>query len=97
LITTKEGSVPIARKLGDKRALFIKNHGVVVVGRSLQEAVISALYLEIAAKAQVTAKAFGKLNPIEKQTALRMHDRQYQVKQFEQFWNYYARKFQKPS
>jgi L-fuculose-phosphate aldolase len=97
LITTKEMAIPIARALGDKRALFIKNHGVVVVGRSLQEAVISALYLEIAAKAQVTAKAFGRLNPIEKQTALRMHDRQYQVKQFDQFWNYYARKFQKPS
>ena len=94
LITTKEGALPIARRLGDKRALFIKNHGVVVVGRSLQEAVISALYLETAARAQVTAKAFGVLNPIEKEIALRMHDRQYQVKQFEQFWNYYARKFQ---
>ncbi len=96
LITTKEGALPIVQTLGDKRALFIKNHGVVVVGRSLQEAVISALYLETAAKAQVTAKAFGRLDPIDRQIALRMHEKQYQVKQFEQFWNYYARKFRKP-
>lgn len=91
LITTKQEAIPIAKKLGAKRALLIRNHGVVVVGKSIEEAVISALFLETAAKAQFTARVFGKLNPIEKETALRMHAPLYQDKQFEQFWDYYVR------
>lgn len=96
LIVTKEEAIPVAEKLGYKRALIIKNHGVVVVGKSIEEAVITAIFLEKAAKAQLIAKQYGKLSPIAKETALKMHDKQYHDKQFEQFWNYYVRLVKKP-
>jgi len=49
----------LARVLGDRRALFLANHGVIVVGKSVAEAFDALYYLERACRLQVLARATG--------------------------------------
>lgn len=49
----------IAAALGDKRVLFLANHGVIVVGKSVAAAFDDLYYLERAAQAQVLAMSTG--------------------------------------
>jgi L-fuculose-phosphate aldolase len=59
----------IAAALGKNRAALLKNHGIVVVGATIQEAVIGAQVLEYAAAVQVKALAAGKLDPMPEAAA----------------------------
>jgi len=45
--------------INDKRAVILKNHGVITVGGTLKEALYSAVYLEDVAKTYIMAKAIG--------------------------------------
>ncbi|TQV69734.1 class II aldolase/adducin family protein [Denitrobaculum tricleocarpae] len=49
----------IARALGRKKVLFMKNHGVLVAASTLADAVVSAYQLERACQLQVLAMATG--------------------------------------
>jgi len=49
----------LARVLGDKRVLFLANHGVIVVGPSVAEAFDALYYLERACRLQVLARSMG--------------------------------------
>ena len=53
----------IADLIGPNRAVILKGHGAVVVGKSIEEATVSAIDLERAAKAQFMAACAGKLVP----------------------------------
>ncbi len=46
--------------LNDKRAVILKNHGVITVGEDLKQALYAAVYLEDAAKTYLVAKMAGK-------------------------------------
>ena len=55
----------LARALGDKRVMFLANHGVIVVGPSVAEAFDALYYLERACRLQVLARSMGgKLRPV---------------------------------
>jgi len=55
----------LARVLGAKRAMFLANHGVIVVGPSVAEAFDALYYLERACRLQVLARSMGgKLKPV---------------------------------
>jgi ribulose-5-phosphate 4-epimerase/fuculose-1-phosphate aldolase len=55
----------LARVLGDKRVLFLANHGVLVVGETVAEAFDALYYLERACRLQVLARATGlPLRPV---------------------------------
>jgi len=49
----------LARVLGDRRVLFLANHGVIVVGKTVAEAFDALYYLERACRLQVLARATG--------------------------------------
>jgi L-fuculose-phosphate aldolase len=59
LIRTAAMGAGVARALGPHRAVLLKNHGVVVTGRSIEEAVIATIMLENAAMIQLIAEAAG--------------------------------------
>jgi len=60
----------LARVLGNKRVMFLANHGVVVVGRSVAEAFDLMYYLERACRLQVLALSTGrKLRPVTREVA----------------------------
>jgi L-fuculose-phosphate aldolase len=63
LIRTHEMGAGVAKALGPHRAAFLKNHGTAIVGKSIEEAVISAIMLENAAMIQMVVEAAGDAAP----------------------------------
>jgi ribulose-5-phosphate 4-epimerase/fuculose-1-phosphate aldolase len=53
----------LARALGQSRAVIIKAHGIVTAGKSIDEACMTALWLERTAKIQVLAHTIGFAGP----------------------------------
>ncbi|HEX3936083.1 MAG TPA: class II aldolase/adducin family protein [Xanthobacteraceae bacterium] len=63
LIRTPAMGEGVARALGKGRAVLLKNHGVVVTGASIAEAVIGTIMLENGAMVQLVAEAAGEVAP----------------------------------
>jgi L-fuculose-phosphate aldolase len=63
LIRSPAMGAGVARALGRGRAVLLKNHGVVVTGGSIAEAVIGTIMLENGAMVQLLAEAAGDLAP----------------------------------
>jgi L-fuculose-phosphate aldolase len=59
LIRTAAMGAGVAGALGPHRAVLLKNHGVVAVGASIEEAVITVIMLENAAMVQMITEAAG--------------------------------------
>lgn len=60
LIITPELGQSMAEKLGDEKAIFLKNHGIVVVGGTVEEATVRAYLLEKTIKTLFVAKVLGE-------------------------------------
>ncbi len=60
LATAVDEGERMARALGDKRVLFLANHGVVVIGPNIARAFEDLYYLERACKVQVLAQSTGR-------------------------------------
>jgi len=60
LAEDREEGDRIARALGDKKVLFMANHGVTVVGENIAETFDALYYLEQAARLQVLACSTGR-------------------------------------
>jgi len=63
LIRSPELGAGVARALGPRRAVLLKNHGVVVAGATIEEVVISTIMLENAAMIQMITEAAGTPAP----------------------------------
>lgn len=63
LIRSPEMGAGVARALGSGRGVLLKNHGIVVTGASIAEAVIGAIMLENGAQIQLIAEAAGDTAP----------------------------------
>lgn len=57
LIRSKPQGTALARAMGDKSVLLMRNHGIVTAGRSLEEAVILAIDFEKAAREHLLASS----------------------------------------
>jgi L-ribulose-5-phosphate 4-epimerase len=51
--------VRTVQHIGDKRAVILRNHGVVTVGPTLKDALYAAVYLEDASRSWCAARAMG--------------------------------------
>jgi L-ribulose-5-phosphate 4-epimerase len=58
LILTAELGEAVATELGDARAIFLVNHGIVTVGADVREATIAAIILEMACQQQLITSGF---------------------------------------
>jgi L-fuculose-phosphate aldolase len=63
LIRDQEMGAGVAKALGPHRAAFLKSHGTAVVGKNIEETVISAIMLENAAMIQMIVEAAGDPAP----------------------------------
>ena len=59
LIVTQELGRAVSDCLGEHKALLLRNHGIVTAGRTLEEAVYLAIFLENACWMQVLAESAG--------------------------------------
>lgn len=77
LIVTPELGKAVSDCLGDNQALLLRNHGIVTVGRTIEEAVYLAIMLETACWMQLVAESAGGArlvtSPLEAQAKKRIN------------------------
>lgn len=86
LITEREQGSAVAEALGSRRALILRNHGVVVADKDVRWAVLSAITLERAVQLQAIASTLGELRPIAGEDAQRMFADKYQERFLDEYW-----------
>jgi L-fuculose-phosphate aldolase len=95
LITEADQARAVAQALGSRRAVLLRNHGVLVVGKDLAWAVLAAVTLERAIRLQSIASTLGELRPISTDWARRMQDEKYQDRFVEEYWTAWIRKLRR--
>lgn len=95
LINNEESGKKLAKILGDKQIVLMRNHGIVTVGKSLEEAVILAIDFEKAAKDHLMVSFFEKVRVIPREIAERMRSRLFSEEQYKTMWEFYSRKLEK--
>jgi L-fuculose-phosphate aldolase len=93
LVTSKKLGENLARILGDRPVVVMKNHGITVVGKSIEEAVILSMHFEKAAKDHLLATTFGKPSGIPVAMAKKLSANNYSPAQLKMIWDYYCKKF----
>jgi ribulose-5-phosphate 4-epimerase/fuculose-1-phosphate aldolase len=92
LIVTPAQGQAVARCLGQARAVLLQNHGVVVVGQSIEEATIYAVLLEKAARQECLTRQFGQPVWSSEEETRRKVEQIFHPRGIERFWQYFARK-----
>jgi len=94
LIDDHEIAAELVAKLGDHKAIIHKGHGVVTVGRNLEEACSLMISLEGAARNQILASQFGKVIPFDQADAL-AYSKMADLSKNTEGWKYYENKWKK--
>ncbi|MFI1164499.1 class II aldolase/adducin family protein [Streptomyces sp. NPDC020801] len=93
LILTRELGRRVADALGDARALFLVNHGIVCVGPDLPTAVVTAVLLDRACSQQLlTLQGGGWATWSDEDEALAKRDHIYSEAAIQQVWDYLVRR-----
>lgn len=71
LIRSPEQGRAVAEALGTSRALLLKNHGIVAVGATVEEALVVTVQLERAARTHLALTPFGEVDEIDRDVASR--------------------------
>ena len=90
-VGNEEGKL-ISTHLGDKRAILLAHHGLLVATRSIEESVFVALQFEKAARMQLTASAAGRICEIPRELGREAHDWLLNPKRSDVTFEYYARR-----
>jgi ribulose-5-phosphate 4-epimerase/fuculose-1-phosphate aldolase len=91
LIVDDGKGAAVAAALGERRALLMENHGVLVVGKDVPWAVLTAVTLERAARLQSLAHTFGELQPIDPQLAKDLQPVKYRDEFVSEYWSAWQR------
>ena len=95
LIRSKPQGTALARAMGDKSVLLMRNHGIVTAGRSLEEAAILAIDFEKAAREHLLASSFGKPTEVSREMAEAMVPKLFDLDQYSMMWDFYIRKLKR--
>lgn len=90
-VGNEEGEI-ISTAIGDKRAILLAHHGMLVAGSTIEEACILALLMERAARLQLAAMQAGTIKPIPQALAKEAHDWTSTPKRHAVTFGYYARR-----
>jgi ribulose-5-phosphate 4-epimerase/fuculose-1-phosphate aldolase len=95
LIRSTEMGAGVARALGKHKAVLMRNHGVAVVGATIEEATVLTIWLDNAAQIQLLAAAAGGPGPMfEAGSIQRLHDNITRPEQFTINFEYLRRRAQ---
>lgn len=92
LITGPALGEAVARALGQRKAVLMRNHGVLVVGKDVRWAVVTAVTLERAIRLQTIAATLGPRRPMSRDWAERVQPDKYTDALVEEYWNAWIRK-----
>ena len=91
-VETPERAAEIARLLGPAKAVLLRGHGAVVVGQSIPEVCLLALYLEESARLQTEAMKLGQPVLLSAQEAERVAKRTFKPTSTERAWEHFQAK-----
>jgi L-fuculose-phosphate aldolase len=93
LIRTQEYGAGVARALGPHKAALLRNHGVAVVGATIEEATILTIWLDNACHIQLLCEAAGGVGEqFEARDIERLHENITRSEQFAVNFEYLRRK-----
>lgn len=91
-VESPERAAEIAELLGPAKAVILRGHGAVVVGHSIREVCMLALYLEESARLQVEAIKLGSPNFVSRSEAERIAKRTFKPASTERAWEHFLHK-----
>jgi L-fuculose-phosphate aldolase len=94
IVGRRQGQV-VAHALGEREALLMRNHGVLVVGKDAPWAVLTAVTLERAVKLQAAAASLGELRPLADDAVERLHEMKYQDAFLAEYWDAWVRELRR--
>jgi L-fuculose-phosphate aldolase len=89
-LANEEGEI-IASALGSKRSILLAHHGLLTVGKTLEEGVYLAVLLEQAAQLTVLARSIGDIRSVRPELARAAHDFLLKDKVVSGTFDYWAR------
>jgi ribulose-5-phosphate 4-epimerase/fuculose-1-phosphate aldolase len=89
-VETPERAAEIAHTLGPAKAVILRGHGAVVVGKNIRESCILALYLEESARLQIEAIKLGEPKFVSPAEAERIAKRTFKRTSTERAWEHFA-------
>jgi ribulose-5-phosphate 4-epimerase/fuculose-1-phosphate aldolase len=96
LIRSTDMGAGVARALGKHKAVLMRNHGVAVVGATVEEATVLTIWLDNAAQIQLLAAAAGGPGPMfDAEPIHRLHDNITRPEQFTINFEYLRRRAQR--
>jgi ribulose-5-phosphate 4-epimerase/fuculose-1-phosphate aldolase len=90
LITNPDRGSALLKVIGDKRAVLLRGHGIVVVGQNLQEVLFAALVLEDDAKKTMQAATLGEVGTISPEECRAFGAEIALERRAERAWNYFC-------
>lgn len=91
LITTPDRGRRLVEVLGSKRAALLRGHGIVVVGKNLQEVLYASLVLEDDAKKSVQAASLGDLGVVSPEECRAFDGEIALERRAQRAWDYFSR------
>jgi ribulose-5-phosphate 4-epimerase/fuculose-1-phosphate aldolase len=91
-VESPERAAEIATLLGPAKAVILRGHGAVVVGHSIREVCMLALYLEESARLQVEAMKLGDPKLVSQTEAERIARRTFKPASTERAWEHFLHK-----
>jgi L-fuculose-phosphate aldolase len=95
LIQATDQGRAVASCLGSRRAVILRNHGVLVVGKDIAWAVLAAVTLERSVRMQAIARTLGGLRPMPHEDAKRLHPDKYSDRLVAEYWEAWIRKLRR--
>jgi ribulose-5-phosphate 4-epimerase/fuculose-1-phosphate aldolase len=89
-VESPERAAEIAAILGPAKAVILRGHGAVVVGKNIRESCILGLYLEESARLQVEAMKLGEPKFVSQTEAERIAKRTFRPASTERAWEHFA-------
>lgn len=90
IVNAKQGAA-VAQALGDKRAVIMRGHGVLMTGKTVPWAVYGALTLERVIRIQSIASSLGPLKPMTPEMAAKVYPDKYRDEFVGAYWRYLVR------
>jgi HCOMODA/2-hydroxy-3-carboxy-muconic semialdehyde decarboxylase len=92
LVRSLEQGRDLAATLGDNTCVLIRGHGAVVVGASLERAVLTAIYLEVNANVLLEALPLGAPKPLSAEEIARSAEAQFSPLALDRSWEYFCQR-----
>ena len=87
LIVAPAQGISLSETLGDAKAVIMKNHGITVVGRSIEQATVYAYLLEKTIKTLFVAKVFGEPRWTDDEEAAKKADHIFGGNRIQAIWD----------